>query len=200
MRGGVIRRNGKTEMTLFMSGGKSYKRVFHEEVESAIERFSVVEEELSKILGNQSLDKDEKFFVTQLQELLKHAHVQLVPGKMPYQVKHNMSMLDKYVRMLFAGGSLNLKLVVQLLNIDSILYYIEEAKKNNVCIQFQVPRNLTIRVNEKDLMKPQKEETQEYIRSLVKNLHLLVKALKANKQTINEIHDVIIKAAKKQFR
>jgi len=201
VHGGIAYDEGCVSLTIRPSGGNAYTRVFDDVVDNAVERFVLFETLLGPALSNPISSSDMAFYVNQLRYLLSGAHVQQLPGEMPFQQKFNMWLLDGYVRMLLANGTVNLALVAQLLGLDLVLHYVEDAEDVHARIPFRVPQHVSVKIPADSVIaKPAGDETQAYVRSLSGNLSLLISLLKQNKTALEEIHQVIFVAASKRFK
>lgn len=198
--GGITTNKNEIEMTITMSGGKSYKRVYNDVVSLGIDKFVLISSFLSKILNSKS---DTNFYVDQAKQLFQRGHVGIISGNKPYHNRYNMWLLDGYVRMLLE--TCDMKLIAQLLDLDSILYSIEEADDTCNEIDFEVPKNLKIKTLQSieqsvRISTPISDELSAYLYSFSHNLALLVKLIISNKEALNAIYKQIIEQAKKKFK
>ena len=199
IRGGIVSSNNDVELSLSVSGGKRYKMVYNDVVSIAIDKFVIISESLNKILISNATSRDTTFYIEQIKLLFQRAHVEFLQGELPFQNKYNIWLLDGYVRMLLETN--NLKLIIQLLDLDSILYSIEEASVSQgvpTFIEFNIPSNLHVKtlvdINTKDSISfPSSEELSAYLQSLNNNLTLLTKLITENKNALLLIYKEIIK-------
>ena len=203
IKGGIVASSNEVEISFTMSGGKSYKRVYNDVVSVAINKFNLISTTLSKLLIGKMSPQDIKFYIDQIKILLQRSHVELIPGNLSFQNKYNMWLLDGYIRMLLETN--DLKMITQLLDIDSILYSIEEASINqnmHQYIDFDIPQNLQLKtlseIDENlEITTPVADELSAYIHSLNHNLGLLNKLISSNKEAFFQIHKNIITTASK---
>lgn len=206
IKGGVDTAGNDVELTINVTGGKSYKRIYNDVVSVAINKFVIISTTLSKILLTKTTPKDIKFYITQIQQLLERAHVELIPGDAAFQQKYNMWLLDGYIRMLLE--TTDLKLIAQLLHLDSILYSIEEASIKDgtpIFIDFSVPKNIKLVTamdidSDTELATPVADELSGYLHSLNTNLMMLASVIISNKSALTEIHKHIITEATKYLQ
>ncbi len=197
IKGGIVSNAGDVEMTITLTGGRSYKRVYNDVVSLAIDKFTLISTFLDKIIVSKA-QIDTIFYVEQAKILLQRGHVELIQGTLPFHNKYNMWLLDGYVRMLLETH--DMRLISQLLDLDSILYSIEEADAEYTSIDFTIPSNIDV-VALKDIDKsaeiavPISDELSAYLHSFNHNLALLVKLITANKKSLNRIYKQIINAA-----
>lgn len=204
--GGIETQDNEVELSIAISGGRSYKKIYNDVVSSAISKFSLISTTLNKILLSKTTKHDIHFYIDQVKVLLQRSHVQMIHGDLPFQNKYNMWLLDGYIRMLLE--TLDMKLIVELLDIDSILYSIEEAKiKDNQYeeIHFDLPKNLKVislkQIDKKyEISTPVTDELSAYIHSLDNNLALLTKFIETNKEAFCEIYKNIIATALKYLQ
>jgi predicted nucleotidyltransferase len=203
IKGGVNTVDNNVELYISVKGGKSYKRVYNDVVSVAINKFVIIGTTLSKILITKTSPTDVKFYISQIQQLLERAHVEFISGDRPFQQKYNMWLLDGYIRMLLE--TTDMKLIAQLLHLDSILYSIEEASIKDgspVFIDFEVPKSISIVDaididSETELHTPVTDDLSAYLHSLNNNLMILTSVIISNKKALVEIHKHIVKEATK---
>lgn len=203
IKGGITSTDNEVEVSFAKSGGANYKRVYNDVVSVAINKFNLISTTLSKLLISKMSKSDVKFYIDQIKILLLRSHVELIPGELPFHDKYNMWLLDGYVRMLLE--TTDLKLISQLLDIDSILYSIEEERLNqNICeyIDFQLPTKIKIKTllqvdRNAEICSPVADELSAYIHSLNNNLILLNRIIEANKESFFLIYKSIIATASK---
>jgi hypothetical protein len=203
IRGGIVSTGNDVELTISISGGKNYKRVYNDIVSVALDKFVLISTTLHKLLMSKSSPSNVKFYVEQIEHLLQRAHVELIPGTLPFHQKYNMWLLDGYVRMLLE--TTDMKLITQLLDLDSILYSIEEAgikQGNPTFLSFTIPKSIKVlAIDEIDasleVATPVADELSAYLHSLDHNMMLLVKLIEHNRHCLVEIHKNIITMASK---
>lgn len=206
IRGGITSSENEIEVSFTKSGGGNYKRVYNDVVSVAINKFSLISTTLSKLLVSKMSKSDIKFYIDQIKILLQRSHVELIPGELPFHDKYNMWLLDGYVRMLLETA--DLKLITQLLDIDSILYSIEEERLNqNICgyIDFKIPDKIKVKTlaqldNKAEISSPMADELSAYIHSLNNNLVLLNLIIESNKESFFMIYKSIIATASKYLK
>lgn len=198
IRGGIKVDGNSVKVSIEIRGGRVIKRVYTDIVSVAIEKFTLISSMLNKL---HTADDDIQFYIDQIEYLLSRAHVELVPGKHPFQHKYNMWLLDGYVHMLLQ--TTDIKLISQLLNIDSLLYTIEEATGNEghpLALDFVVPRTLKVRpLNEvapsSKIALPVADDLGAYMQALYHNIDLLNTLIVANKPALEEIYRTICEVA-----
>ncbi len=199
IKGGIISNHNSVELSISIGGGKPYKRVFNDIVNVAINKFVIISTALCKILIDKTTPQDVTFYIKQIKLLFQRAHVELIPGDLPYHQKYNMWLLDGYVRMLLETN--DMKLISQLLNLDSILYSIEESgatQNTPLYIDFDVPSNLNIITildidSDTEVSTPATDELNSYLHSFNNNLMILTSLIIGNKDNLKSIHNHIIK-------
>ena len=203
IKGGIASNPNGVELSISIGGGKSYKRVYNDVVSVAINKFVIISSSLSKILIAKTSARDVAFYISQVKLLLQRSHVEFIPGDLPFQNKYNMWLLDGYIRMLLEAT--DIKMITQLLDLDSILYSMEEASANQgspQIIDFDVPNELKIKTiadldENLDIAHPVGEELSAYLHSLNNNLTLLTSLIVANKSELLKIYKEIIHKASK---
>lgn len=206
IKGGVVSGGNSVELSISVAGGKNYKRVYNDVVNVAINKFDIISTTLSKLLVSKDSTADIDFYVDQMCELLQRAHVELIPGNMSFHKKYNMWLLDGYIRMLLE--TTDMKMISQLLDIDSILYSIEEAgfdQGSRILLEFQIPKSTKIKTIKdidpaNEITTPVAAELSAYIHSLDHNMELFVQLIKANQTCLMDIHKCIIDAASKNLK
>lgn len=201
IKGGIVAEQNDVELSISIAGGKSYKRVYNDVVSVAINKFAIISTTLAKILISKTNPRDVKFYSDQIKLLLQRAHVELIPGDEPFQRKYNMWLLDGYIRMILETS--DMKLIAQMLDLDSILYSIEEAGSNlgiPTFIEFEIPTDLTIKTimeidSETEVATPIGDELSAYLHSINTNLMILTSLIIENKSALMEIHKKIIDIA-----
>jgi hypothetical protein len=158
---------------------------------------------LDKILSVKSSPSDISFYIEQMKLLLHRAHAELIPGNQAFQNKYNLWLLDGYLRMLLE--TLDMKLIAQLLDLDSILYSLEDAERENgaiginAFIDFDIPNEVNpVRFSD-DITYPITDELSAYLHSFNKNLLLLARFISKNKDGFGSIYKRIINTAAKRF-
>lgn len=199
--GGVVHTNASVELSITMAGGKSYKRVYNDVISIAINKFVLISASLTKILSAKASPSDINFYIEQMKLLLHRAHVELIPGDKQFQNKYNMWLLDGYLRMLLEA--MDMKLIAQLLDLDSILYSLEEEERNrgaHVFIDFDIPRSIKTIPMTGDIAVPITDELSAYLHSFNRNILLLTSFIVSNKHNLALIYNIIIERAAKQLR
>ncbi len=202
--GGITTNDNEVELTIAMSGGKEYKRIYNNVVGLAIDKFSMISSMVNKIISANATPEDIQFYVNQSRMLFRRAHVELLPGSGLFQNKYNMGVLDNYVCKLLE--TTNLKLIAQLLDLDSILYSVEEADPNgDIIIDFSVGPDLVAKsiaaIDESiEIASPITDELSAYLYSFNKNMQALIKVIVANKQVLLKLYDRILEAASKKLK
>lgn len=201
VKGGITTSDNEVEMTIQIAGGKSYKKVYNDVVSLAIDKFVLISSFLSKMLSTQT-PVDTKFYVAQAKQLLRRGHVELLQGDLPFHNKYNMWLLDGYIRMLLETS--DIKLVSQLLDLDSILYSIEQEDEHCCEIEFIIPSTIKV-IKSKNIdpsgqiHSPKNDEIGSYIRSFNHNMGVLVKFVMTNKSALDAVYKSIIQQAKKRL-
>lgn len=201
IKGGIASGENTIALSINIGGGKSYKRIFNDVVSVAINKFALISTTLSKLLITKVSPHDVQCYIQQIKLLLNRAHVELIPGEMPFHNKYNMWLLDGYVRMLLE--TMDLKLIAQLLDLDSILYSIEEEsfyQHNPTLIDFDIPKQIKAITlmdidDETEIMTPVADELNAYLHSLNHNLILLTSLIISNKPALLLIHKKIVEVA-----
>lgn len=201
IKGGVVSTNNQVELNISVKGGNSYRKVYNDVVSVSINKFIVISNTMSKILITNTSDRDVKFYINQVKRLLERANVEFISGDLPFQLKYNMWLLDGYVRMLLENT--DIKLIAQLLSLDSIIYSVEEECKSQGLysyIDFDVPSNLKIKSisdidSKSKIATPPKDDLLDYLHSLNHNILLLSKLIIENKTGLTVIYNQIVKAA-----
>ena len=201
IKGGVVAQGNEVELSITIKGGKKYKRVYNDVVSVAIDKFVIISSTLSKILISKASAGDMKFYIDQIKLLFERSHVAFIPGDLPFHRKYNMWLLDGYVRMLLETN--DLKLITQLLDLDSILYSIEDASLTQdtpMFIEFDIPPNIKVKSignidSSQHIVSPVAEELSAYLHSLNNNLKLLTYLITENKSALGEVYKEIISRA-----
>lgn len=199
IKGGITTHDDhNVELTIAIGGGKSCRKSYNDVVNTAIDRFIVVGSAIVKTLKDVS-SEDHYFCVEQLKRLFEHAHVEFIRGNHPFQKKYNMWMIDGYIRMLLQTA--DLKLVAELLEIDRILYSIEEISRfegEPLEIDFQVPTNLKV-IHVANIPARSElgggDELCDSLRSIGLSLPLLLEMLESNRANLAKIYDIVVKTA-----
>lgn len=200
--GGIVSNNDSVEMTISVKGGKTYKRIYNDVVSLAIDKFVLIGSFLSKLISSRS-PTDTSFYIKQTKQLLRRGHVELINGELPFHNKYNMWLLDGYLRMLLE--TCDIKLISQLLDLDSILYSIEQSDEEYLELDFEVPPSakvLTLSVVDPkaEIKTPITDDISAYLHSFNDNLGLLIKFVLANKSVLDATYKSIIQQAKKRLR
>lgn len=202
IKGGIVSNSNSVEMTISVKGGKPYKRIYNDVVSLAIDKFILIGSFLSKLISSKS-PTDTKFYIEQTKQLLRRGHVELINGELPFHNKYNMWLLDGYLRMLLE--TCDLKLISQLLDLDSILYSIEQSDEVHSEIDFEIPASVKIQtlksVDPKaEIKSPISDDIGAYLHSFNDNLNLLIKFVLANKHALDATYKCIIQQAKKRLQ
>lgn len=201
--GGLVSSTNQVELSISIGGGKGYKKIYKDVVSVAIDKFNLISSTLSKLLISKSSPCDKDFYIDQVKLLLQRSHVEMIMGALPFHNKYNMWLLDGYIRMLLE--TMDMKLISQLLDIDSILYSIEEAilmQNQYTAIDFEIPSTLKVKslkeIDPKfDITMPVADELSAYLHSLNHNLNLLNAFINANRDAFFTIHKKIVETASK---
>ena len=201
--GGITTNTNQVELSISIKGGVGYKRVYNDVVSVAINKFEIIASTLSKILISKASYQDINFYIDQVKLLLQRSHVEFIPGDLPFHKKYNMWLLDGYIRMLLETS--DIKLITQLLDLDSILYSIEDASLDQgtpTFIEFSIPSKIAIKSIDEinpsaQVVSPVAEELSAYLHSLNNNLALLTMFIVENKPALNQIYKEIISLASK---
>ncbi len=195
IKGGISIDGGEVSITLSINGGRKYKRVYTDAAKSAVDKFKT----MAELIIN-SKHKDTKIYVNQLKSLFQYAHVELLEGDNTFQVNYNLWLLNGYVKMLLQ--SLDIKLISQLLNLDGILYSVEEAgvfDGEYIDTDFKLPKMSNINKNGIKISMPTHGSVDAMILSLDKNIITLIKFMEKNTDTLKRVYDEIVKQASKQL-
>lgn len=199
IKGGVMVNDRTVGVSISIAGGASYKRVYVDVVAAAINKFVIISSTLRRVIRESNSDQDRRFYMDQIQQLLRRAHVEVIHGTAPFQDKYNFWLLDGYVRMLLETH--DLKLIAQLLNIDAMLYSVEEAFLTNgvpTLLDFTVPDSIKAQVDQTiEIAVPKNNTTDAYIESLDKNVELLAAFIQSNKASLDSIHAIIVETTSK---
>jgi hypothetical protein len=190
------------ELSISISGGKTYKRLYPDVVESAINKFVVINSMLGEILKAKASQTNIDFYIEQSKLLLRRAHVELVPGNNSFQNKYNMWLLDGYVRMLLE--TVDIKLIAQLLDLDSILYSMVECEDRfgvNAVIDFDIPSDVHALVIKPTgtISYPIADDLTSYLYSFRSNINLLSQMVTENVKAFTALYKQIILAVSKRF-
>jgi hypothetical protein len=193
IKGGIISSDNQVELSINIKGGRSYKRIYTEEVTLAINRFSTMISSIAK-------ESNDKFCIDQAKILMEWAHIEIIEGEQPFQYQYNAWLIDGYVRMLLQSA--DLKMIAELLHLDSMIYAIEEAsakQDEHIMIEFSIPKMLSITKpnNNIKISMPSSNDLKAYTTSIKSNLSILDKFIKENKEALIEIHKTIINTASK---
>lgn len=202
IKGGIVSNNNSVEMTISVQGGKPYKRIYNDVVSLAINKFILIGSFLGKLISSKS-PTDTKFYIEQTKQLLRRGHVELLNGDLSFHNKYNMWLLDGYLRMLLE--TCDIKLISQLLDLDSILYSIEQSHEEYVEIDFEVPSSVKL-ISLKtidphtEIQTPISDDVSAYLHSFNSNMNLLIKFILANKVALDATYKSIIQQAKKRLQ
>jgi hypothetical protein len=190
------------EMTISISGGKNYKRVYPDVVNAAINKFVLINSMLSEILTTKASQINIDFYIEQSKLLLRRAHVEIIPGNNSFQNKYNMWLLDGYIRMVLE--TTDIKMIAQLLDLDGILYSITESEEHygvNTIIDFNIPPDVHLLVVKTSgtVSCPIADDFTSYLYSFRNNMALLSRTLVDNHASLTALYKQIIQAASKRF-
>lgn len=193
IKGGVNINNNEIVLSLTIDGGRPYNRVYNDVVSSAINAFES---------NSQSLDINYKdpIYIRQLKYMFQYAHVDIISGTSDFQLNYNIWMLYSYVRMLLSSH--DMKLISQLLNLDSILYSVEEAgvmNNHKVNTDFTLPSRLIIDTSKIHISTAKSNSVKDVSKSLNANIHELITFIKRNEDAFKQIHMAIVKQASKHL-
>ncbi len=198
--GGIIHDKSCVEVSINIAGGKSYKRIYNDVINTAVNKFVLISGALNKIISTKPTANDISFYIEQTKLLLHRAHVELIPGNQQFQNKYNMWLLDGYLRMLLE--TTDMKLIAQLLDLDSILYSLESVERDegiHYLIDFDMPHNIKVNPLNDNIAAPIADELSAYLHSFNRNLLLLTTFIANNKDILSTIYKQIIKAASKRL-
>lgn len=196
IKGGIVVDGNSVEVKILVKGGKSYVKVYDEEVATAINKFDTISTMINKLFIEEKGSSEYKFYIDQLMQLFHKANIEFLNGDMEFQLKYNSWLLDGYIRMLVETA--DMKLIIQMLGLDSILYSIEEADAyagTSKCIEFDVPPSTKkIQSNAKSkLSLPANDSIEAYLHASIHNLGSLRQIIKNNESTINTVYKHIVK-------
>lgn len=195
--GGVATFGNSVELTISIKGGNSYKKNYHDVVNTAINKFNIFSSTLNKMFTTELSETDKQFFVNQTKRLFQRAHVEFLTGELPFHQIYNMWLLDGYIKMLLETN--DIKLIAQLLNLDLILYSVEESKQidnNPAAIDFDAPKNLKMTKlpnaeTNKIKKLEHKDDLTQYIYDVNDNLQLLMQLINLNKDSLAKVYEEI---------
>lgn len=205
IKGGINKSPEGVSLTLPTRGGSTYKRAYSNDVVSiSIDKFVILSSMLMKLVMKRTKDDDITFFIKQVKYLLFRAPLELLPDNTPFQIKYNLCILDGYIRMLLESN--DIKLIAQLLDIDAILFSVENAARDvdqNLIIDFDTSDIKFIKPtdidSETDISSPINEDISSYIHSLSHNLMVLSSVIISNKKNLHQVYTNILKAANKHL-
>ncbi len=176
------------QLSLTIAGGRPYKRIYNDTVAAAIQQFCMMEGAIADAPTQEAR-------MRQLGILFQHAHVELLSGDNLFQTNYNLWLLNGYVRMLLQTK--DLKMVAQMLNLDSILYSVEEAARfdeQRVDTDFKMPK---IRTDGKKLKvaMPDRDTQDALTKALITNLHTLAGFIQTSEDRLKKIYDAIVRQA-----
>jgi hypothetical protein len=187
IKGGITKDTHSIILTLPTKAGGSFNKVYDSSVDDAIRKFTTINKAIEII-------DDDNFYITQIRLLMKKAHVEFINGNNNFQKNYDLWLIDGYVRMLLE--SMDMKLIVQLLGLDSIIYNVEHVARsegNDGIIDFDIP-NLKIVEHHKKIYIPESHDNiKNYITSIKHNMNILCMFINDNKQNIEIIYNKIIK-------
>jgi hypothetical protein len=202
IKGGVSTFDKTVQLSISINGGKPYKKNFNDIVTTSMNKFSVLCSMLDKVLNTGCTERDINFYMNQIQRLFQRAHVQFIPGEKKFHHIYNMWLLDGYIKMLLETA--DIKLIAPLLNLDLIIFSIEESKrmdKSPIIIDFEVPSNIKVKKVKLEGSPSQKllqnDDIDTYLHNVNSNLQLLNKFIHLNKEAFSQIYDEINKTAAK---
>lgn len=205
IKGGIKNSSEGVTLTLPMRGGKTYKRTYSNDVVSiSIDKFVILSSMLMKTMTKRVSDEDIKFFIKQVRYLLHRAPLELLPDNTSFQIKYNLCILDGYIRMLLESN--DIKLIAQLLDLDAILFSVENASRDvdeNLFIDFDTSNIVFIKPtdieSETDISSPINEDISSYVHSLSHNLMVLSSVIISNKLNLLKVYKNILSAANKHL-
>lgn len=200
--GSPTNQSNTVELNISISGGKSYKRLYPDVVNAAINKFVVINSMLSEILTAKASQMNIDFYVEQSKLLMRRAHVELIPGNNSFQNKYNMWLLDGYIRMILETA--DIKLIAQLLDLDSILYSMTECEEYfgvNTIIDFDIPDDIHALVTKPTdtISCPIADDFTSYLYSFRSNMKLLSQMITENTKALNALYKQIIHAVSTRF-
>lgn len=101
-------------------GGQTHVRTYNT-IDHSITRLIIITEALSKITLESNIDV--KFFIEQLAILFRSTNISLLPNIGPYQISHNIYILDTYIRACMQPFLI--EEAIQLLNYNRIIRELE---------------------------------------------------------------------------
>lgn len=192
--GGLNSKGDQTTLTFAIKGGKTCTKVYNDTVSTAIHRFIIISTMLSKMISTKP--NDIKFYITQLIELFKYSHIECLPGTAEYQIHYNAWLIDGYIRMLLESN--NLSMIVELLDMNSILRTIEIASKYDIDIEYDVAPIKVNRCKDK-IDKPLDDTLGSFLHSINNNIKLLGQHILNNKNALDDAYKAILEVAKKHL-
>lgn len=189
--GGLNSKGDQTTLIFAIKGGKTCTKVYNDTVSTAIHRFVIISSILSKMITTKP--NDIKFYISQLIELFKYSHIECLPGTAEYQVHYNAWLIDGYIRMLLESN--NLSMIVELLDMNSILRTIEIASKYDIDIEYDVAP-IKVKKCKDNIEKPIDDTLGSYLHSINTNIKLLEQHILNNKEALNEAYKAILDVAK----
>lgn len=192
--GGLNTRGDQTTLTFAIKGGKTCTKVYNDTVSTAIHRFVIISSMLSKMITTKP--NDIPFYISQLVELFKYSHIECLPGNAEYQLHYNAWLIDGYIRMLLESNDLSM--IIELLNLNSILRTIEIASKHTIDIEYDVAP-INVKKCKGKIEKPIDDTLGSYLHCINKNLQLLEKHIVDNKEALNEAYKAILEVAKRHL-
>ncbi len=196
IKGGVAMFDNDVEISFNVKGGRQYKRVFNDVVGTSIRNFSSMVTSLINLQKNNI-----HMYMQQLKLLLRYAHIDLLEGTCRFQINYNLWMANQYMHELL--HSKDMKRIAELLNLDSILYSVEEAgfiDNQQIDTDFKVQANLSTTNTNIKLEIPERDSINDLITSLNANVQILAEFIDTNKPALTKIYQVIIKTAAKNLR
>jgi hypothetical protein len=192
--GGLNSKGDQTTLTFAIKGGKTCTKVYNDTVSTAIHRFVIISSTLSKMITTKP--NDINFYISQLIELFKYSHIECLPGTAEYQIHYNAWLIDGYIRMILESNDLSI--IVELLDLNSILRTIEIASKYDIDIEYDVAP-IKVKKCKQAIQKSTDDTLKSYLQSINKNIKLLEDYILDNKSSLDDAYKAILKVAKKHL-
>ncbi len=195
IKGGISIDRNDIEISFTIGGGRQYKRIYNDAVELAINNFAMISESLTELKRSNI-----EIYMRQINILFQYAHVETLNGNNIFQINYNLWLINGYIKMLLQ--SKDMKLIAQLLNLDNILYSVEEAAAiddQDVDIDYKLPSNIKLDTKKIKISTPKNESIDELFKSLNENIKALTKFITLNKPAIKKIYKTIVKTASKNL-
>lgn len=120
--GGITSSNDHLHLNLQIGGGAAYTRVYDNNVVIAIDKLLIVNKALDKLAIESQADS--VFYIDQLINLFKSAHIEFLYGSSVYQTLHNAKILKTYLSHLVK--KFNATDVLEVLGLTKILLDIDQ--------------------------------------------------------------------------